>query len=237
MKKLITCIMIMLIAVGLTFTVFADGDTVGTDEDEDLPVTVVETVAVSETVALPEADEPTNEELDEIVKTTSERIISWVKKNYEEIWVIVWSLCIAIVIAAKNKILDKSVKTLNNNAVSVSENSASAIKESNDQVLIAKAIMEEFKEKMASMLDEVRLSEEEKRVLSEKLSEVTNLIKTAKLANKELADEVAELLVLANIPNAKKDELYARHRAAVAALTTAEQTEVKADETYDGKEA
>lgn len=237
MKKLIACIMIMLIAVGLTFTVFADGDTVGTDEDEDLPVTVVETVAASEMVAAPETDEQNNEELDEIVKTTSERIVSWCKKNYEEIWVIAWSLVVAIVIAARNKILDKSVKTLNNNAVSVSENSASAIKESNDQVLIAKAIMEEFKEKMASMLEEVRLSEDEKKALSEKLSEVTTLIKTAKLANKELADEVAELLVLANIPNAKKDELYARHRAAVAALTTAEQPEVKADETNDGKEA
>jgi hypothetical protein len=58
-------------------------------------------------------------------------------------------------------------------------------------------------------------------------------IKTAKLANVEFANELAELLVLANIPNSKKDELYSRHIAAVGAIAEAEKTEVT---TNDGGE-
>ena len=62
-----------------------------------------------------------------------------------------------------------------------------------------------------------------------------NHLKVAKLANTELANEVAELLVLANIPNSKKDELYARHRAAVALIDAAStENEVEND---DGEEA
>ena len=233
MKRAIAFIICLLIALALPLVAFAEGETTAKEAEEDLPA-VVETVAVSETTTVPETEAPpTDEEVAEIVKTSSEKIVAWVKKNYEEIWVIVWSLLIAIVIAARNKILDKTVKTLNNNAVSVSENSTNAIKESNSNVILASAIMEEFKEKMASMLEEVRMSAEEKKVLEDKLAEVTNLVKTAKLANVELANEVAELLVLANIPNSKKEELYARHRAAVDAIASAE-NEVIAD---DGKEA
>jgi hypothetical protein len=56
------------------------------------------------------------------------------------------------------------------------------------------------------------------------------------MANVEFANEVAELLILANIPNSRKDELYARHLAAVNAIQeaesiVAEQMEVKENET------
>ena len=51
-------------------------------------------------------------------------------------------------------------------------------------------------------------------------------------ANIEFANELAELLCLANIPNAKKDELYAKHVEGVHKLEAAE--EVKSD---DGNEA
>jgi hypothetical protein len=66
------------------------------------------------------------------------------------------------------------------------------------------------------------------------LAEVNTHLQTSKAANIEFANELAELLVLANIPNSKKDELYTRHRAAVDAIDkiavpTAEQTEVKED--------
>ena len=49
------------------------------------------------------------------------------------------------------------------------------------------------------------------------------------LANVELANEVAELLVLANIPNSKKEELYSRHLAAVGAIAEAEKIEVNTE--------
>jgi type IV secretory pathway TrbF-like protein len=92
----------------------------------------------------------------------------------------------------------------------------------------------EYDEEIAKLLAEVRSNEEEKQLLRQALDDVYAFLKTSKLANVELANEVAELLVLANIPNSKKDELYARHLAAVNAIAEAEKTEVKED---DGKEA
>lgn len=231
MKKTIALIICILIAFALPLVAFAEEDTTAAYAEETTPVAVT-TAFVSE--AVPEDGTTPSEAVDEIVKTTSEKIVAWVKKNYEEIWVIVWSLLIAIVIATRNKILDKTVKTLNNNAVSVSENSTKAIKDSNEHVIVASAVIEAFKEEYQKLLADMKVSAEDRKALEAQLAEVTALLKTAKDANVELANEVAELLVLANIPNSKKEELYKRHRAAVDAIASAESTEVIAD---DGKEA
>ena len=79
----------------------------------------------------------------------------------------------------------------------------------------------EYKEAMANALEEIRRNDEQRVSLEESLAEVAKYLKATRLANVELANEVAELLVLANIPNSKKDELYARHLAAVNAITEA----------------
>jgi hypothetical protein len=75
----------------------------------------------------------------------------------------------------------------------------------------------------------VRANEEEKHKLATTLATVKKYLETAKAANLELSNEVAELLVLANIPNSKKEELYSRHRAAVDAIAAVEKTEVNTD--------
>ena len=76
------------------------------------------------------------------------------------------------------------------------------------------------------VLEEIRKNAEEKESLEDTLRTVTKALETSKMASMELANEVAELLVLANIPPSKKEELYSRHRAAVDAIETAEKTEV-----------
>ena len=58
------------------------------------------------------------------------------------------------------------------------------------------------------------------------------LLKATKLANIEMSNDVAELLVLANIPNAKKEELYARHTQALKQL---EEVEKEVND-HEGKE-
>jgi hypothetical protein len=83
-----------------------------------------------------------------------------------------------------------------------------------------------YKAAIDKLLAAFTANAEEKQKLEAKLDEVNNHLKTAKLASMELANEVAELLVLANIPNSKKEELYARHLAAVGAIAEAEKTEV-----------
>ena len=90
-----------------------------------------------------------------------------------------------------------------------------------------------YKDEMAALLNEIRETAEEKQKLQSALAQVENYLQTAKLANVEIANEVAELLVLANIPNSKKEELYSRHRAAVDAIAAAEKTEVKNDVVED----
>ena len=91
-----------------------------------------------------------------------------------------------------------------------------------------------YKEVIENLLAEYRTSAEDKQKLEQALAEFHTHLKTAKLANVELANEVAELLVLANIPNSKKEELYSRHLAAVGAIADAEKTEVISDD--NGKE-
>ena len=76
------------------------------------------------------------------------------------------------------------------------------------------------------MLAEVRANAEEKKKLEVALENTTTYLKAAELANEELGNELAELLVLANIPNAKKEELYSRHLAAVKEMHEAVNTEV-----------
>ena len=128
------------------------------------------------------------------------------------------------------KKLDKSIGTLNNNAVAVSENSSSAISQALASVQAMYDVVSGYKDEMARMLDVVRANEDEKHKLANTLTTVNKYLETTKAANIELANEVAELLVLANIPVSKKEELYSRHRAAVDAIAATEKTEVNADD-------
>ena len=129
--------------------------------------------------------------------------------------------------------LKGSIGTLNNNAIAVAQNSAETIKAALAGVEGIADVVNKYKGEIESLLGEIRQSAEEKKTLEETLSHVEGLLKTSKLATVELANEVAELLVLANIPISKKEELYSRHRAAVNAIAEAE-GEVTAN---DGEEA
>jgi hypothetical protein len=92
-----------------------------------------------------------------------------------------------------------------------------------------------FKDALKELVTDYHKTAEENKVLEHTLSEVHTLLKTMKLADIELGNEIAELLVLANIPNSVKDELYARHVAAVNAISEADKTEVISND--NGKEA
>lgn len=161
-------------------------------------------------------------ETEEIFVLTTDMIINWVTGHWEEISVVVTLILNAILYLRKHAALNTSVGTMNNNSIKIA-------KESQEAVETALATVQGFKEEITNLLAEVRANEEEKQKLQETLNESNALLKSAKLANKELADEVAELLVLANIPNSKKDELYARHLKAVAAIADAEKMEVRED--------
>ena len=170
---------------------------------------------------------PAVEEPAVVEPTVTERIVEYIKDHFEEISVVITLLLTIFYNVRKHGVLNKSIGALNNNAIIVAENSNTSIQNALATVAGYSAKMEEF-------LAEFRANAEDKAKLEGLLAKAERFIETAKLANVELADEVAELLVLANIPNAKKDELYARHLAAVNAIADAEHTEVIH---HDGEEA
>ena len=145
--------------------------------------------------------------------TITETIVAFVQEHLTDISVVITLLMTIFYNVRKHGVLNKTIGALNSNSITIAESSTASVK---------------------NALTEVSRINETMMGYSAKIEEVLAAIKTEKLVNKELADEVAELLVLANIPNSKKDELYARHLAAVKAIDAAEHTEVTLN---DGEEA
>ena len=162
----------------------------------------------------------------------TEVIVEWVKSHLEELSVILSLIAYAFYEIKKHGKLNLSMGVLNNNAVKIAEDSSATIKKALEEVKDIAEVVTKYKEEFESLLGEVRKSAEEKLTLEATLSHVEGFLKTSKIAMIEVADEVAELLVLANIPNSKKDELYARHMKAVHELEAVEK-EVTGN---DGKE-
>jgi hypothetical protein len=179
---------------------------------------VATTAPDSGTVTLPIPDIEVPQE----AVTKSEEIVAWIQANLEEISVFITMILTIIYNVRRNKTLDNSVKTLNNNSVAVAETSKKSVED-------ASATISGYSDKMDKLLTKYERTAEENEQLHAKLDESTNCIRASKLANKELANVVAELLVLANIPNSKKEELYSRHLAANKAIAEAEKMEVKED--------
>lgn len=226
MKKILVLIAALLVMFAMPIAVFAEEIAAIVEESEAETVTETETEPTTEestptdTESAPPTDEPTETDavvIPEEVSTFTDKMMAYIQKHLNDISVIVTLILSVLYQIRKHHSLNKSIGTLNNNSIKVAEQSSTAI-----------GVVDGYKTNIEEILAEYRQSAEDRKRLEKVLAESTNLLKTAKLANVELANEVAELLVLANIPNSKKDELYSRHRAAVDALASAdaETTEV-----------
>lgn len=162
----------------------------------------------------------------------TDSIVNYITSHIEECTVIGTMVLTIIYNVRKNKKTDGVIGTLNNNAVAIAENSAKTVKDALAEVAAIAEVVHNHKEDLSAMLAEIKRNAEEKKKLEDTLANVEKLLEATKLANIEMSNEVAELLVLANIPNAKKEELYARHTKAVRQLEAVEK-EVKDNE---GKE-
>lgn len=162
----------------------------------------------------------------------TDTIINYVTTHLEELTVIGTMILTIIYNARKNGQVTGSIGTLNNNAVAIAENSAKTIKDALAEVAAIAEVVRNHKDELNGMLAEIKRSAEEKKQLEDTLANVETLLKATKLANIEMSNEVAELLVLANIPNAKKEELYARHTKALKQL---EEVEKEVND-HEGKE-
>lgn len=210
MKKIIAIILCAVVLMStMSLVAFAE-------EDSSAPVEpnteVTENLPTTEEVATEDENKP-----------VTEVIVEWVQANFEEISVIGTLLLTVFYEIRKHKKLNGSIGTLNNNAVTIAENSATAISTALEGVQGVAKVVEEYKDEFAAVLAEIRKNADEKKSLEDTLKHIETFLKTVKLATLEMSNEVAELLVLANIPNSKKDELYARHTKAVHELEVVEE--------------
>ena len=192
MKKIFAILMCTFLLLTFSVTTFAE------------EITPAEDMVIEET-----------EEATETFDISIDDIVSYVKEHYEEMSVILGLIVSALYSLRLNKKTANSITTVNNNAVAIAENSASSM-------AAMSSVVEQYQTQMEAMLAEIRRNDKERADLEESLAEVTKYLKATRLANVELGNEVAELLILANIPNSKKDELYARHLAAVNEIALAE---------------
>ena len=240
MKKILAFIICIVLVCAMPLVTFAETeDSAVVDEEssvtENLP-TEEEEVIEGENEGVESTPEPTpittptptpEPTPEEQAKAVTDMIVAWVMERLETISCIITILLTTIYQIRKHAVLNKSIGTLNNNSIVVAKNSEKAIEKALTEVVSVASVVNGYKEEITALLTEVRANEEEKAKLEQALTDVHTHLKTAKLANMELANEVAELLVLANIPNSKKEELYSRHLAAVGAIADAEKTEVK----------
>jgi hypothetical protein len=182
---------------------------------------MVALLCVTPVIAFAEGETPDTEVV-EVEKPITEVIVDYVKAHLEELSVIVTLLVTIFYEVRRHGKLNGSIGTLNNNAIAIAENSSTTIRAALNEVADIAEVVRKYRDDFEALLNEVRVSSEEKKSLEQTLAEVETFLKTAKLATLELSNEVAELLVLANIPNSKKDELYARHTKAVHELEAVE---------------
>lgn len=210
MKKIFVILLCAMLILALPLAVSAEGEYNSTAENE---------------IAVEGENSASN-------KTVTENIVDYVVANIDKVVVIIVMAAYSIVESRIRGKMNGSIGTLNNNAIAIANNSASAINTAMDKVENVANRLKQYEDKFEALLEEIRVSEEEKKALKDALVKVESYLNTAKLANIEFANELAELLCLSNIPNAKKDELYSKHLEGVHKLETAE--EVKSD---DGTEA
>ena len=181
-------------------------------------VAFAEGESVNEEITVTEGETSASEE------TVTEKIVDYVTENIDKVVVIIVMMGYSIVESRIRGKMNGSIGTLNNNAIAIAKNSGDAINTALKKI-------DEYDKKFDSIVEMLIKSEEEKKALTDALVNVESYLKTAKLANIEFANELAELLCLANIPNSKKDELYKKHLEGVHKL---EAGEVKSN---DGTEA
>lgn len=222
MKKFLVLILCAFLVCAFAVVASAEDGSVSSEELND---TVTENLPTEDT----NASQGENSASENVVALYSDMIIEWAKNNVDKIALVVVAIVTAVIERITVTKAKKAIGISNNNAVAVSENSTLAIGNALTAVTDAASVVNGYKEEMAKLLAEVRANAEEKMKLEQALSDASAFLKTAKLANVELANEVAELLVLANIPNSKKEELYSRHLAAVGAIAEAEKIEVNTE--------
>ena len=154
--------------------------------------------------------------------TVSGFIMDWIKPHIEEISVIVTLIFYVIASAKDRKNLNKNMGVMNNNTIAIANNSNEKMTEALALMQTSSDSVVSYDERIATLLDTYAKTLEDNKKFREEYIEMKKYLKSSTEANIEFANELAELLALANIPNYKKEELGKRHIENVAAIRDAE---------------
>ena len=202
-------------------------------EDEITPPEEVPEETPTETPEAPEEvpeqisteGETTGEDVagwDDVKETLSGAIKEWIEPNLEEIGVIVTLIGYGIVLFKKLRTIIKSASTINNNAIAITEKNRNFMSQALSNIETASGVVTSYDARIVALLEAFQQTAEDKKRLEAELVEIKSFLKTSTAANIEFANELAELLGLANIPNYKKEEIGARHLESVKAILEAE---------------
>lgn len=230
MKKFLVCILCVLMISAIPFAVFAEDIQTGNES------TATETSAEGAISAPTEAPSEYTE-IEEPEKTLSEKFEDWILPHFEEISVIITLIFTAFYNKRKHKLLNKSMGTMNNNAVSIAQNSSEMMSQALLNMQNASGAVTAYDTRIAQMLEAYKATAANNERLEHELSEMKAYLKTAAESNIEFANELAELLGLANIPNYKKEEIGARHLAAVKSIKAAESEALAQEADHVGEKA
>jgi hypothetical protein len=111
---------------------------------------------------------------------------------------------------------------MNNNTIAIANNSNEKMAEALTLMQASSDSVVSYDKRIKMLLDSYNNTLEDNRKFREEYVEMKKYLKASTEANIEFANELAELLALANIPNYKKEEIGKRHAANVAAIREAE---------------
>ena len=219
MKRIFIFTLCLALIFVLDMCVFAEAPTETAELSEEVTgAPTAETEAVSPDPTIPSETLSENSTADGGENLLSARFEAWVLPHLEEISVVVTLLFSLVYQVRKNKLLGKSMGVMNDNAVTIAEQSSGMMAQALAGMENAALAVKGYDERIASLLDAYGAAAEDRERLERELIEVRAYLKSAAEANLEFSNELAELLSLANIPNFKKEEIGARHLAAVRAM-------------------
>ena len=226
MKKIFAILVVLMLWV-TPLVAFAEDEgeapvvTEGVEEDNS--TTIEETPAEGE-------NSPPVETLETEVTAISDIIVGWIEEHTAELGIIVTLIGYGFVMIKKLGTVIKSAGVMNNNAITMAKTSTDFMGNALSQMQTASGAVVGYDTRILALLEAFKNTAEDKARLERELVEIKNYLQTSSKANIEFANELADLLALANIPNFKKEELGARHLTAVnSIIETAAKAEAEAD--------
>ena len=188
MKKIFLCFLCLIILSTIPCSVFAEDIQTGNES------TAIETGAESAISASTEHFTSTEQNEEGADKLLSVKFKEWVVPHLEEISVIITLIGTLFYQIRKNKALGKTLGTMNNNAVSIAQNSSDMMSQALLNMQNASGAVTAYDARIAAMLEAYRLMAEDRARLEQEILEMKTYLKTAAESNLEFSNELAELL-------------------------------------------